>query len=373
VVASVHVETDIQAAVAALRNPDHTHNYGNALRLLDWDWSRRQAGAKAALAKKARLEAEAETKAQSRRRQSSDLELIRDGGADGSRGSGGNGSVEGTVDTAGEMGQDHDRSNGHINGSSSAPDSPSLSPSAAASSPLSAYASPTPTSPSSTDQSSVADELEAVLDTLLTTPPSNSVNPTTASPTAAMQRLVELCKENEHRASFVQALNERRTGEVEVPCGATFDALGEAFSGILSVCEESKDVKHAKQMMVMSDTFYCVRTTDESVDDGMSGGKGDGRGKSESGGASEGEQVPGGKEGREYLQQRLKKHQLWTQRWFWEDALLTGVTEAFELSPQDCPWEDLEEASLHDHVLRVHMTVYAQLHAILMNMAQFGE
>mmetsp|Transcript_67216 Transcript_67216/g.185179 ORF Transcript_67216/g.185179 Transcript_67216/m.185179 type:complete len:272 (+) Transcript_67216:1018-1833(+) len=271
------------------------------------------------------------------------------------------------------MGQDHDRSNGHINGSSSAPDSPSLSPSAAASSPLSAYASPTPTSPSSTDQSSVADELEAVLDTLLTTPPSNSVNPTTASPTAAMQRLVELCKENEHRASFVQALNERRTGEVEVPCGATFDALGEAFSGILSVCEESKDVKHAKQMMVMSDTFYCVRTTDESVDDGMSGGKGDGRGKSESGGASEGEQVPGGKEGREYLQQRLKKHQLWTQRWFWEDALLTGVTEAFELSPQDCPWEDLEEASLHDHVLRVHMTVYAQLHAILMNMAQFGE
>lgn len=277
-VASVHVETDIQAAVAALRNPDHTHNYGNALRLLgelgiiaplptthclfcdfplpyrnsssphrpttlDWDWSRRQAGAKAALAKKARLEAEAETKAQSRRRQSSDLELIRDGGADGSRGSGGNGSVEGTVDTAGEMGQDHDRSNGHINGSSSAPDSPSLSPSAAASSPLSAYASPTPTSPSSTDQSSVADELEAVLDTLLTTPPSNSVNPTTASPTAAMQRLVELCKENEvrcsiaasppirhsamlpcnqpitqslhqHRASFVQALNERRTGEV---------------------------------------------------------------------------------------------------------------------------------------------------------------
>ena len=136
----------------------------------------------------------------------------------------------------------------------------------------------------------------------------------------------------------------------------------------------------------------------------MSGGEGEGRGKSESGGASGGEQVPGGKEGREYLQQRLKKHQLWTQRWFWEDALLTGkgygvavlrvrvevlmlasesssssrssgsgcwvvgsglglfaltllpthpgVTEAFELSPQDCPWEDLEEASLHDHVLR---------------------
>ena len=87
-----------------------------------------------------------------------------------------------------------------------------------------------------------------------------------------------------------------------------------------------------RQQQPTSDTFYCKRTTDESTDGGTGGGssgrssgdEGKDRGEGEGGGGSGVEEVQGGKEGREYLQERLKKHQLWTQRWFWEDALLTG-------------------------------------------------
>lgn len=53
--------------------------------------------------------------------------------------------------------------------------------------------------------------------------------------------------------------------------------------------------------------------------------------------------------------------------------LLTGVTEQFDLTPQDCAWEDLDEPALHDLVVHVHNTVYGQLGAVMSNMVQYGQ
>jgi hypothetical protein len=149
--------------------------------------------------------------------------------------------------------------------------------------------------------------------------------------------IVNRCVSESGRSNLLQSLNECRTGEVAVPnIEGRFDAVVSVFAGCLGICDEQRDVKHAKQFMIMSETIYSDLKPPL------------------------------------YVQARVCDHDLWSRRWFWEDVLLSGVTEQFDLSPQEVPWEDLSPEQLHDEVLRVHNTVFAQLGAIVSNMVRFG-
>jgi len=231
------------------------------------------------------------------------------------------------------------------------------------------------------------------------------------APSVVAAELVERCSEPLGRAAMLQVLNESRTGEVLVGGAAgnesssssifsrdgegsvgggdsmgssglpvKFEALCSVFEGALRFCDEQRDVRHAKQLMIMSDSY-------KGFDFLGVAGVGKGSIAAKSGGESESEQRSSSSSaplsrrllrtqssigsGVVYVQAAIRNHVLWGRRWFWEEVLLGGITEQFKYNQQEVPWEDLTPNELHDEVCRVHNTVFAQLGAVVSNMARF--
>jgi hypothetical protein len=150
-----------------------------------------------------------------------------------------------------------------------------------------------------------------------------------AAANAAAEWLAAACAAGGARSALVQALNEARVGEVSVP-PETFEALGNAVAAALSHCDAQRDVKNARQLMIMSETYKR-------------------RSSGSFGGGPGAEAAPS----REWHVSRcgeVAAHALWGRQWFWEELLLFGVASQFERSPQAEPWEALPPDKLHDEV-----------------------
>ena len=219
---------------------------------------------------------------------------------------------------------------------------------------------------------------------------------------AVGQELAHRCEARPARVALLRLLTERRTGEVEIANlgDGRFEAVCGLFRECLRWCDGSRDIKSAKQLMIMSESYYAMLPSPrgpgadaDSADDapgaregaadamrireGSSGGGNGGNGSSgsEESSGSEGSSSGGAAAAaleKVYIAARIADHVLFTRKWFWEELMLSGVTEQFDLAAQLEPWEALEPSSLFDEVCRVHNTVFGQLGAIVSNMARFG-
>lgn len=112
------------------------------------------------------------------------------------------------------------------------------------------------------------------------------------------------------------------------------------LSKMLDVCLVEKDVKRAMQVANMGNTFFQMVNID-------------------------------GEDTKLYLNSQLSQHDIWQARQFWEDALMQGVAEQFDMVPE-VQWDELTPDALREAVLRVHNTVYGQLGSISLNMKGAG-
>ncbi|RLN02526.1 hypothetical protein BBO99_00002963 [Phytophthora kernoviae] len=108
---------------------------------------------------------------------------------------------------------------------------------------------------------------------------------------------------------------------------ASFKALVACFNAFLDECVREVDIKAAKTAMILAETFFFPKTTQE----------------------------------------------------FWEKALLLAIGEELQRTPQPCPWEDLPSGvpkhnglpSREEAVCRVHNIVFGQLGSFTLSMLEF--
>ena len=150
--------------------------------------------------------------------------------------------------------------------------------------------------------------------------------------------LASACESEASRSTLIQVMNEARVGEVAVP-RETFDALCQVFVTALTCCDAQRDVKNARQFMIMSETYKRQPSSSNSSDTGA---------KVSSTVQSQGEL---------YVAQTsaVSGHVLWSRRWFWEELMLFGVAGQFELCPQSAPWNTLQPDQLHDEVVNLEL------------------
>lgn len=114
----------------------------------------------------------------------------------------------------------------------------------------------------------------------------------------AVQLLCDVAREKSRaarprRSRICYALNGKRSSDAEIKTERQFDALCDVFCAILEGCDcETGGVSNAKMCMMLSQTFYFLKETEEST-------TGAGRSK------------------RLYVQRRLLDHPLWSQEEFW--------------------------------------------------------
>ena len=172
--------------------------------------------------------------------------------------------------------------------------------------------------------------------------------------------LASACESETSRSSLIQAMNEARVGEVAVP-HETFDALCRVFVAALTCCDAQRDVKNARQFMIMSETYKRQQPINNSA--GSSSVTSTTGAQSPSSPTAQGTttgstSVNGGAASDApselYVAQSraVAGHVLWSRRWFWEELMLFGVAGQFELCPQSAPWNTLQPDQLHDEVRR---------------------
>lgn len=160
----------------------------------------------------------------------------------------------------------------------------------------------------------------------------------------------ELIEHERGRAYFIQVLNEGRGRSADV--GSGYDGLSKCLEQLLDKCLEKYDVRAAQQTMQMANTFFRSTPTCASS-------------SSEGGGALTSQE-------KEYLLSHIRSHPIWRSHKLWEDALMLGVADQFDLCPQDTSWDDLSGEALREAVMQVHNTVFGQLGSLAFNMAECG-
>jgi len=240
----------------------------------------------------------------------------------------------------------------------------------------------------------------------------------------AMVRIGWLVREKAEREGFLTLLNQKRSERTEVP-EQTFVPLAKVGHAFLDACYKQKDVASAKQLMIMANTFYRVRNSEElePSDDFEPEHEDEATVDPETEKPGAFQEEPGaivasGKQSpalakrelaletlddslnespppkdnpkmpvqrrltedlhrsrvrcREYLQSPLKAHEIWSSLQFWEDALFLGVQEQFDAFTEPLMWDELCEDARRDAVLRVHNIVYSELASTAFNMVEFG-
>ena len=161
-----------------------------------------------------------------------------------------------------------------------------------------------------------------------------------------------------NRAMFVKLLNLQRSKVQDV--GVGYNALSILMCNYLDCCAKQSDVRSAKMIMIMSETFYRNRKviTGSTVDAGTDESRraalaADGR-----------------TDTREYLQTHIRQHEIWHNPHFWEEAFFMSCREevrkhmerASEIASQD-PAE----------FQRVYVNIcFGQLGSYALNMINFG-
>jgi tetratricopeptide (TPR) repeat protein len=113
-----------------------------------------------------------------------------------------------------------------------------------------------------------------------------------------LEEFKRLFEDEKNRTMFVKLLNLQRSKVQDV--GSGYDVLASLMQLNLDWCAKQSDVRTAKMVMIMSETFFRRRTThpfDQRA------------------------------EAREYLQSHIKSHPIWHNPHFWEEAFFMSCRE----------------------------------------------
>ncbi|TMW57224.1 hypothetical protein Poli38472_003149 [Pythium oligandrum] len=225
-------------------------------------------------------------------------------------------------------------------------------------------------------------------------------SPTTKAPSLpALEEIVQsACETHKGRALFVRCLNRQRSLETRLRDRQAFDALNSCFNIFLDRCIRDDDVKAAKTAMILAETFYVARDSENESEDSPSEASHERRERGGSWGFAPRHMGRGAS--RIYCQVEVKKHAIWKSPSFWEKALLHAIGEELQKTPQPCSWEDLpsgitrtasqssglseqqHRSSPHSNgpvviptreeaVSRVHNIVFGQLGSFTLSMLEF--
>ncbi len=173
---------------------------------------------------------------------------------------------------------------------------------------------------------------------------------------AATQRICEAFGKPQGKESFLRVLNKQRSEKTclasppsadnntlsSPPCG--FTCLKDCIFQLLTLAEESMDVKTTKMIMILSETFYYE---DDTAD---------------------------GKSRKVYIQEFARKHPVWNKLTYWTEAFKLNVLEEVEKLAMGSSqrWPDLDEKGREDLVVQVHNIVFGTLGSFVLNMNDFG-
>ena len=150
-----------------------------------------------------------------------------------------------------------------------------------------------------------------------------------------------------NRSMFVKLLNLQRSKVQNVGIG--YSALATLMCNYLDCCAKQSDVRSAKMIMIMSETFYRHR----QIIDG-----------------SEKNSKQQRTETREYLQTHIRQHGLWHNPHFWEEAFFMSCRE--EVNKH---MERATELASHkpEEFKRVYVNIcFGQLGSYVLNACTFG-
>lgn len=155
------------------------------------------------------------------------------------------------------------------------------------------------------------------------------------------------------RQAILYELNNQRSVTTEIDDQDNFTRLCNLFDSFLTGCgRESIDVSNAKMLMILSQTFYYAEKDD---------------------GADAADRTT-----RVYVKSKISSHDIWTDDYFWDQALYQCVAESLKKSgvllnyvkPKDdegkegqkrIKWHDLSPKEFPDAAAQVHSVVFAQL------------
>ena len=168
---------------------------------------------------------------------------------------------------------------------------------------------------------------------------------------AMLPSLLPLLAKESYRQNLIRLMNLQRSKLQNVGLG--FDVLITVINEFLDKCAEQNDVKGAKMMMIMSETFFrSVKPDEFSLVDG---GQPDKASRETS---------------REYLQGSIKEHRIWQNPHFWEEAFFLSVREEVVKHMRQ-----VEEGSVSresDFRRFYKNIIFGQLGSYSLNMLNFG-
>ena len=162
-----------------------------------------------------------------------------------------------------------------------------------------------------------------------------------------METYSSLFHHESNRAMFVKLLNLQRSKVQDVSIG--YDALSTLMCNYLDCCQKQSDVRSAKMIMIMSETFYRNKKIIDGTNDDSSNGRTDTR---------------------EYLQTHIRQHTIWQNPHFWEEAFFMSCRE--EVMKH---MERATELATSDPVefKRVYVNIcFGQLGSYVLNACTFG-
>ena len=212
----------------------------------------------------------------------------------------------------------------------------------------------------------------------------------------AVKSLEDLVTSQEGRDTFINGLNQFRSRKVDVGIG--YERLGQVLWKTLDECSngEHNDVRSAKIIMMLSQTFYRnelplppppaansgnsadVTTATAVRSNGVQnkGSQSDEKGGSVEHGSNCSDAVSprssvsssgtGERATREYIKGMLREHRIWHHDncRFWEQCLWQLVVDQLPTVRYNRPWYLLPTSEQLDVVARVHQVIFSQVMAI---------
>ena len=168
-----------------------------------------------------------------------------------------------------------------------------------------------------------------------------------------------------NRTMFVKLLNLQRSKVQDVGIG--YNALSTLMCNYLDCCAKQSDVRSAKMIMIMSETFYRNRTVivgkTKTADPHT-------KAATKAAMARAALQLEGRTDTREYLQTHIRQHEIWHNPHFWEEAFFMSCREEVR--------KHMERASelaaqKPEEFQRVYVNIcFGQLGSYALNMINFG-
>jgi|EP00945_MAST-04E_sp_MAST-4E-sp1_P008441 tetratricopeptide (TPR) repeat protein len=162
-----------------------------------------------------------------------------------------------------------------------------------------------------------------------------------------------LLEKMSHRQNLIRLMNLQRSKLQAI--GEGFDDLVEVMNHFLDKCVEQNDVKGAKMMMIMSETFFRFVNSPGNERDAADPKDGN-------------EEIR--EETREYLQESIKSHRIWHNQHFWEEAFFLSVRE--EVVKHKWQLEEKQVSHESDFMRFYKNIIFGQLGSYALNMLNFG-